>query len=102
VAKRRTLTLRWEQRQELEEARAHDRRPSVRERCAAVLKIADGQTAHAVARQGLLKGRDPDTVYAWLEHYQGEGMAGVVGHTHGGSHRRRLRAGPAAHTRASG
>jgi hypothetical protein len=102
MAKRRTLTLREEQRQELEDARDHDRRPYVRERCAALLKIAEGQTAHAVARQGLLKGRDPDTVYAWLNHYQAEGLAGLLGHVHGGSHRRRLRSGPAAHPRASG
>jgi hypothetical protein len=40
----------------------------VRERCAAVLQIADGVSAHAVARQGRLKPRDPDTVYAWLAH----------------------------------
>ena len=102
MAKRRTLALRWEQRRELEEARDHDRRPYLRERCAALLKIADGQSAHAVARQGLLKKRDPDTVYAWLEHYHAEGLAGLVGHRHGGSHRSRLRAGRAAHTRAGG
>jgi hypothetical protein len=40
----------------------------VRERCAAVLQIADGVSAHAVARQGRLKPRDPDAVYAWLAH----------------------------------
>jgi hypothetical protein len=102
MAKRRMLTLRWEQRQELEEARDHDRRPSVRERCAALLKIAKGQSAHAVATQGLLKARDPDTVYAWLDHYQTEGLSGLVGHMHGGSHRSRLRAGRAAHPPTSG
>jgi len=104
MAKQRTLTLRWEQRQQLEAARDHDRRPYVRERCAALLKIADGQTAHAVARHGLLKGRDPDTVYAyaWLDHYQAAGLAGLVGQVHGGSQRSRLRSGRAAHTRASG
>ena len=102
MAKQRTLRLRWEQRQELEATRDHDRRPYVRERCAALLKIADGQTAHAVASHGLLKGRDPDTVYAWLDHYQAEGLAGLVGHVHGGYRRSRLRSGRAAHTRASG
>jgi hypothetical protein len=70
MSKRQTLTLRWEQCQELEEARDHDRRPSVRERGAALLKFADGYTAHAVARQGLLIGPDPDTEYAWLDDYQ--------------------------------
>jgi hypothetical protein len=65
---RRTVRLSWTQRRELEQARNHDPRPYVRERCAAVLKIADGASAHAVAHQGLLKARDPDTLYAWLEH----------------------------------
>jgi hypothetical protein len=102
MAKRRMLTVRWEQRQGLEAARDHDRRPDVRERCAALLKIASGQTAHAVACHGLRQGRDPDTVYAWVEHDQAEGWAGLVGHAHGGYRRSRLRAGPAAHARASG
>jgi hypothetical protein len=102
MAKRRTVTLRREQRQGLEDARDHDRRPSVRERCAALLKIAEGQTAHAVARQGLLQGRDPDTVDAWLNHYHAEGLAGLLGHGHGGSHRSWLRSSRTAHPRASG
>jgi hypothetical protein len=102
MAKRRRLALRWEQRRELEDARDHDRRPYIRERCAALLKIADGQSAHAVACHGLLKARDPDTVYAWLDHYQAEGLTGLLGHAHGGSHRSRLRSGRAAHARAGG
>jgi hypothetical protein len=66
MARHRTLSLSWEQRRELEQARDYDRRPSVRERCAARLKIADGAAPYAVARQGLLKGRDPDTLSTWL------------------------------------
>jgi hypothetical protein len=34
----------------------------LRERSAALLKIADGMPAALVARQGLLRPRDPDTV----------------------------------------
>jgi hypothetical protein len=89
--KRRHLTLNWEQRRELEQARDHDRRPYVRERCAALLKIADGAPAYAVAQHGLLKPRDPDTVYAWLAHYAADGLAGLSGHRHGGYRRSRLR-----------
>jgi hypothetical protein len=74
----------------------------VRERGAALLKIAQGQSAHAVACHGLLNGRDPDTVDAWLDHDQTEGLSGLVGHAHGGSHRGRLRAGRATRARASG
>jgi hypothetical protein len=37
-----------------------------------------------------LKPRDPDTVYAWLDHYQSEGVAGLIAHPHGGSRGRYL------------
>jgi hypothetical protein len=91
MATQRSVTLQWAQRRELEQARDHDPRPYVRERCAALLKIADGASAHAVARGGLLKPRDPDTVYAWLAHYLTDGLAGLSGHRHGGYRRSRLR-----------
>ena len=91
MASRRTVELSWEQRQELEAQRDHDPRPYVRERCAAVLKIAEGQAAYWVARRGLLKVRDPDTVYSWLAHYQADGLAGLLAYPHGGNRRRRLR-----------
>jgi hypothetical protein len=87
---RRAVTLTEEQRRELLELRDHDSRPDVRERGAAILKIADGQSPHHVATQGLLKPRDPDTVYAWLDHYQSEGVAGLIAHPHGGSRGRYL------------
>jgi hypothetical protein len=87
----RSVTLQWAQRRELEQARDHDPRPYVRERCAALLKIADGASAHTVARGGLLKPRDPATVYAWLAHSLTEGLAGLSGHRHGGYRRSRLR-----------
>lgn len=78
------MVLSWAQRRELETARAHDSRTYVRERCAAVLKIAEGTSAHAVARHGLLKPRDPDTIYAWLGHYLADGLAGQPGRRHAG------------------
>ncbi|MEJ7638779.1 MAG: hypothetical protein WKF75_12590 [Singulisphaera sp.] len=81
---RRILTLTEEQRQELLQLRDHDSHPYVRERGAALLKIADGQTPHQVARRGLLKPRDPDTVYAWLDQYQASGTAGLIAHPQGG------------------
>jgi len=87
---RRTLSLTESQRQELVKYRDHDTRPYVRERCAAILKVADGKAPYWVARQGLLKERDPDTVYSWLRIYEDEGVAGLVGHRQGGAHRRCL------------
>ena len=40
-------------------------------------EIADGLVAVEVARQGLLKPRDPDTVYSWLHRYEAEGLDGL-------------------------
>jgi hypothetical protein len=90
MAARRTLELKSRQRQELAEYRDHDPRPYLRERCGALLKIAAGATAHAVARWGLLKPRDPDTLYGWLRIYEAEGVSGLVAHQHGGDRRRCL------------
>src|SRR2546423_14163079 len=92
MALRRTLELTNEQRAELERYRDHDGRPYVRERCAALLKVAQHRSPHWVARHGLLKPRDPDTVYGWLTGYQRTGVAGLIAHRHGGARRRHLRA----------
>ena len=80
----RHLALDDTARETLEQGRDHHPHPQVRERCAALLKIADGMSPPAVARHGLLKPRDPDTVYAWLNRYEQEGLAGILGHRHGG------------------
>lgn len=94
----RTLTLKPKQKDELLWHRDHDPKPYVRERAAALLKVADGMSPHAVAQQGLLKPRDPDTIYAWLDWYQAEGLAGLQKHAQGGfrgtsleSHREEVR-----------
>lgn len=79
----RTLSLSAAQRAELEQARDHDQRPYLRERAAALLKIADGQSVCAVAAHGLLRRRQPETVTAWLNRYQAEGFAGLVQHARG-------------------
>lgn len=87
MAFRRTLPLSELARQDLRAARDHDPHPSIRERAAALLKIADGQSPHAVARQGLLKPRDPDTVYEWLTWYEKYGITSLAWFRHGGAHR---------------
>ena len=66
MAKPLVIQLTVEQRQELEEARDQDEKPYIRERAAAILKIADGMSGRQVALFGLLKQRDPDTVYSWF------------------------------------
>lgn len=87
MPKRRTLDLSPQQCQELTYHRDHDPRPYVRERCAALLKIAQGQSAHSVAQHGLLRRRDPDTVYNWLDIYEAEGLKGLIARQHGGYRR---------------
>ena len=84
---RRTLALSASERAALLFHRDHDPKPYVRERCAAVLKVAEGHSPYAVANAGLLRPRDPDTVYAWLDHYQAEGLPGLLAHQHGGNRR---------------
>jgi hypothetical protein len=93
MANRRTLRLKTREQRELAHYRDHDARPYVRERCSAVLRIAAGETPHAVARQGVLKPRDPDTLYGWLDLYEEEGMAGLLAHQQGGDRRRLLHGG---------
>jgi transposase len=65
------------ERSELEALRDQDGRPYLRERAAAILKVADGQSARSVARTGLLKPREPDTVYRWIKRYRQAGIAGL-------------------------
>lgn len=72
------LTLTPQQQQELEGVRDHDERPYLRERAAALLKLADGQSGLQVAQHGVLKVRDPDTIYSWYHRYQAEGLAGLL------------------------
>ncbi len=90
MAQRRTIVLTAEQRQALTECRDHHRRPDMRERCAAILKIADGHSPHWGAQQGLLRRRAPDSVYGWLTAYERSGIVGLIGRRHGGRRRRSL------------
>ena len=78
MAKPLAIVLTDTQRQELEFARAYHERQYVRERAAAILKIADGMSARQVALQGLLRRRDPDTIYAWVRRYRDEGLDGLL------------------------
>ncbi len=75
--RQRTLSLTEEQRAELEEVRDHACQAYLREKAAALLKIAKGQAPHAVAKRGLLKRRRADAVYGWLDRYEAEGIAGL-------------------------
>jgi hypothetical protein len=73
----RTITLGSEERRALEHLRDTAPKPYLRERAAAILKVAAGIPAAWVARDGLLRPRDPDTVYAWLDRFTAAGPAGL-------------------------
>lgn len=87
MTQRRTIELSTETRQALVELRNETKHEYIRERCAAILKIADGTSAHQVAKVGLLRPRDPDTVYGWLDLWENEGIKGLTAHRQGGQRR---------------
>ena len=71
------LALRPEQVDDLTHLRDHDPAPYVRERAAAILKVAAGQSLRTVARTGLLRPRRRETIAAWVQRYRQEGAAGL-------------------------
>lgn len=75
---RRTLTLTSDERAALEALRDHGDRAYLRERAAALLKIADGTPAAQVARSGLLRRRRCETLYTWLDRFAAEGVQGLL------------------------
>lgn len=72
-----TLELNERQQRELEHIRDHHAKPYMRERAAALLKIASGRSGRDVALNGLHKERDPDTIYKWVRRYQAAGIEGL-------------------------
>jgi len=73
-----TVSLTANERTQLEHWRDHDGRPYLRERAAAILKVADGMAIFAVALSGLLKPRKPATVYRWVRSFELHGVDGLV------------------------
>ena len=74
MAKRHSLHLTDEQIHSLCELRDKGKPAYLRERAAAILKIASGISPHYVAKKGLLKRRKPDTVYVWLHRFREHGI----------------------------
>jgi len=78
-----SVDLSNEQRGELVDVRDHHDKPYMREKAAAVLKVAgspgeEGQSARQVALSGLLRERRPNTVRDWVHAYKEEGIDGFV------------------------
>jgi len=76
MPKRIRIKLSESQIQELETTRHQSSKPHLRERAAAVLKVAAGQTVTEVAEKGLLIRHEPETVHAWIKAYLKEGLSG--------------------------
>ncbi len=84
VYKPLVVELTGAQRLELERIRDTAPKPYVRERAAAILKIADGRSARDVALHGLLKPRYRETPAGWVHRWQQEGVQGLYVRPGGG------------------
>src|SRR6476620_4692402 len=61
---------------ELEKTRHQHPKAYMRERAAAVLKVAKGETVSVVAEKGLLTRHEPETVHQWIKKYLAQGLKG--------------------------
>lgn len=77
MAQPRCVHLTSEQTQELVEVRDHHEKAYVRERAAAILKVANGLSMAQVAKHGLLKPRRYETVSEWITRYEHDGREGL-------------------------
>ena len=73
----RAFALTTMERQTLTDLRDHGPKAYLRERAAALLKVDAGMSPAHVAREGLLRPRKPDTIYAWLDRFIEHGLAGL-------------------------
>jgi hypothetical protein len=71
------LELDQDQRNELEDLRDHSALPYLRERAAALIKIASGLSGREVARNRLNQAHWQDTIYEWVQRYRAEGVKGL-------------------------
>ncbi len=75
----KALTLKLEpyQIKTLEQMRDRHPVPYLREKAAALLKIASGQSIEVVAQFGLLRRRKAETVRSWVNAYKRNGIGGL-------------------------
>src|SRR5690242_4176849 len=74
---KRSLQLSEAETLTLQAARDHHPKAYARERAAALLFVAAGRSPCAVARSGLYKRRQADTVYGWLNAFEQKGVAAL-------------------------
>ncbi len=75
---RRQVTLQPAQEQELTWALKHHAKAYVRERAAAILKVAAGVSMRQVAMNGLLQARTEEAVSEWVDRYLRDGLTGLL------------------------
>lgn len=78
MAKAYHLELSEAQRTELDKARRHHPKAYVRERAAAILKVAAGESLRQVGLHELVLPHEPETVKAWIDRYVAEGLPGLL------------------------
>lgn len=71
------LTLPPAQATDLQQLRDHDPPPDMREKAAAILRVAEGQSLRAVAATGALRPRRRETIARWVRRYLADGAAGL-------------------------
>ena len=77
MPKKLIVTLNPAQQLELVQTRDKHEKPYLRERAAALLKVASGQDYRDVAATGLLSTYCRQSVATWITRYQQDGLAGL-------------------------
>jgi hypothetical protein len=77
MCRRPRFVLTPRQRRALTRLRDRHPAPHLREKAAALLKVADGWEIRDVAARGLLRPRSRNTVAGWLRRYEARGLAGL-------------------------
>lgn len=78
MPKRIRVELSAEQAEELRRTRDNHPKAYLRERAAAILKVAAGQTLTEVAETGLLRRHEPETVHLWIDKYGSGGIEALL------------------------
>lgn len=78
MPKRISINLSEAQIAELSQVRNSHPKGYMREKAAAILKVASGELVSQVAERGLHKRHEPETVHSWLKAYQKDGVSGLV------------------------
>ena len=77
MAQPRCMVLTAAQAEELQWVRDHHQKASMRERAAAILKVASGLSMLQVALHGLLKPRRYETISEWISRSEHGGVPGL-------------------------